>query len=71
MNHFDQPEDLPLGLMMQLGTDMEAMNTFSNLSETEKEKIISYIKGATSGAEARERIASVMNTLSGNHQSFF
>ncbi|MBE6024347.1 MAG: hypothetical protein E7231_14375 [Cellulosilyticum sp.] len=70
MSHFDQPEDLPLGLMMQLGTDMEAMNTFSNLSEAEKERLVSYIKGATSGADARERIASVMNSLNG-HQSFF
>lgn len=71
MSHFDNTEDLPLGLMMQLGTDMEAMNTFSNLSDAEKEKIVSYIKGATSGADAKERIASVMNSLSSNHQSFF
>lgn len=42
MSHFDNTEDLPLGLMMQLGTDMEAMNTFSNLSDAEKEKIVSY-----------------------------
>ena len=70
MGDYNEPEDLPLGLMMQLGTNMNAMNTFANLSISEKEEIINYIKGDRMEDDVRERIEKVMNALE-NNQSLF
>lgn len=70
MGDYNEPEDLPLGLMMQLGTNMNAMNTFANLSISEKEEIINYIKGDRMEEDVRERIEKVMNALE-NNQSLF
>ncbi|QEH67324.1 hypothetical protein [Cellulosilyticum sp. WCF-2] len=70
MDDYNEPEDLPLGLMMQLGTNMNAMNTFANLSISEKEEIINYIKGDGMEDDVKERIEKVMNALE-NNQSLF
>lgn len=70
MSQFDEAEDLPLGLMMQLGQDMNAMNCFANLSDEEKENLVSYIRGAVSGPDARARIEQVMNQLH-NYEGLF
>lgn len=70
MGDYNEPEDLPLGLMMQLGTNMNAMNTFANLSISEKEEIINYIKGDGMEEDVKERIEKVMNALE-NNQSLF
>ncbi|WP_410495758.1 hypothetical protein QTL86_18945 [Cellulosilyticum sp. ST5] len=70
MGDYNEPEDLPLGLMMQLGTNMNAMNTFANLSISEKEEIINYIKGDGMEDDVKERIEKVMNALE-NNQSLF
>lgn len=70
MGDYNEPEGLPLGLMMQLGTNMNAMNTFANLSISEKEEIINYIKGDGMEEDVRGRIEKVMNALE-NNQSLF
>lgn len=67
MSQFNEAEDLPLGLMMQLGQDMDAMNYFAALSDEQKEYLVSYIRGAESGSDARARVEQVMNQLH-NHQ---
>lgn len=71
MGNYNQPEDLPLGLMMQLGTNMDAMNTFANLSVSEKEGIINYIKGDGMESNVKERIEKVMNALENNQGSLW
>lgn len=70
MTDLNTPEDLPLGLMMQLGQDMGAMNTFASLSDSDKAQVVDYIKGATTGDEAKARINEVLNALT-NHQGLF
>lgn len=70
MDDYKEPEDLPLGLMMQLGMDREAMNAFSSLSDVEKEKMVEFIKSGATGDEVKERINEVMNALD-HHQSMF
>ena len=70
MSKFDEAEDLPLGLMMQLGQDMNAMSYFVALSDEQKEAVISYIRGAQSGEDAKVRVEHVMNQLH-NHESYF
>lgn len=70
MSSFDKPEDLPLGLMMQLGQDLGAMETFAGLDEGQKAQMIDYIRDSQSGSEAKERIEQVMDSLE-QHQSLF
>lgn len=70
MSAFNEAEDMPLGLMMQLGQDLTAMNHFSNLSEGEQMELIDYIKAATTGDDAKRRIDEVLNQLKGADQFF-
>lgn len=70
MTNFNEPEEMPLGLMMQLGTDPSAMNYFANLSDSTKNQLIDYIRGATTGDDAKARIDQVMQQLH-NHEGFF
>lgn len=70
MTDLNTPEDLPLGLMMQLGQNINAMNTFASLNNSEKAQMVDYIKSAATGDEAKARINEVLNTL-GNHQGLF
>lgn len=70
MSDYDTQEELPLGLMMRLGQDLSAMNTFSNLNDSEKMQMVDYIKQATTGDEAKARIEQVLDALN-HHQSLF
>lgn len=70
MSQFDNPEELPLGLVMQLGQDLDAMSSFSNLGEADKMQMVQYIKSASTGDEAKVRIEEVLNKLH-NHENFF
>ena len=70
MTELNTPEDLPLGLMMQLGQNMSAMNAFASLNSSEKAQMVDYIKSATTGDEVKLRINEVLNALS-NHQGLF
>lgn len=70
MDDYKEPEDLPLGLMMQLGMDREAMNAFANLSDVEKESMVAFIKSGATGEQVKERINQVMNALD-HHQHMF
>jgi len=70
MTELNTPEDLPLGLMMQLGQNMSAMNAFASLNSSEKAQMVDYIKSATTGDEVKSRINEVLNALS-NHQGLF
>lgn len=47
---------LPIGFCMQLSQDLSAMEHFAALSREEKEQIVSYIQGATTGEEAERRV---------------
>lgn len=70
MADYNLPEELPLGFMMQLGMDAEAMTYFSNLSEDQKASLVAYMKGASTGEEAKARIEETLTQLH-NHNSYF
>lgn len=70
MEDYQEPANLPVGLMMQLGMDREAMNAFAALSDSKKEEMIEYIKSGATGDQVKERISEVMNALD-HHQSMF
>lgn len=63
MSLIDSNSQLPVGLGMSLALDMNAMTNFSNLSDTKKQELISYIKGSTTGEEAKNRITEVVSSL--------
>ena len=54
---------LPEGLGFRLALDMEAMKSFVNLSDQGKEQVVDYIKGSTTGDEAKNRVTEVVRNL--------
>lgn len=63
-------KDLPLGLGMHLAQDPKALDTFSNLSQQQRDSIITHIQSCTTSEDARARIAQVVDGLK-NGNSFF
>lgn len=58
--------DLPLGLGMALAQNDKAIDAFGALSAQEKTELINNIQGASTGEDAKQRIADAVNRLSGN-----
>ena len=54
---------LPIGFSMKLAQDLEAMEHFVAMSTAEKEKLIAYIQGGTTGEEAEERVERALESL--------
>ncbi len=54
---------LPEGLGFRLAMDTKAMTNFANLPEDKKQQMVDYIKGSTTGDEAKNRVAEVVNSL--------
>lgn len=54
---------LPIGFSMQLSQDLKAMENFSAMSKAEKEQLISFIQGATTGEEAEQRVRDAIVSL--------
>ncbi|MEG0324973.1 MAG: hypothetical protein RR324_09165 [Cellulosilyticaceae bacterium] len=69
MERLEAP-DMPLGLTMSLAEDLEAMQTFSNLSATAQAQIVNYIQDSTTGDEAKSRIENAVKNLH-NHCTLF
>lgn len=54
---------LPEGLVMSLAMDLTAMTNFVHLDDSKKEELVTYIQGATTGEDAKNRVAEVLNQL--------
>lgn len=63
MSLIDNEHPIPEGLGMRLALDMKAMTNFVNLPEDQKQQLVGYIKGSTSGDEARNRVTQVVSSL--------
>ena len=63
MSLIDGNSQLPVGLGMRLALDMKAMTNFSNLPDSKKQELISYIEGSTTGDEAKNRVTEVVSSL--------
>ncbi|BBF44462.1 hypothetical protein lbkm_3175 [Lachnospiraceae bacterium KM106-2] len=61
--NLDNPRDMPVGFVMSLSMDMQAMTNFALLSDQDKEQIISYIEASTTGDEAKARIKESISSL--------
>ncbi len=62
--------DLPLGLGMELAQNPKAMNAFGTMTNEQKAALISHIQGATTGEEAKQRIAEAIHKLNNNQTQF-
>jgi len=55
--------ELPIGFVMSLAMDNEAMQTYSNLSEETRMHIVDYVSVPTEGNEGKHRIEDVVHKL--------
>ncbi|MDP4121184.1 MAG: hypothetical protein Q8876_09080 [Bacillota bacterium] len=62
--------DIPLGLGMKLSQDSKALNHFSALTQNEREGIITYVQGSTTGDDAKARIGQVVEGLRNGQSAF-
>lgn len=60
---FSERGVLPIGFSMTLAQDVKAMTNFASLSDIQKEQLVEYIEGSTTGFEAKSRIVEVVNNL--------
>ncbi|MDD4376384.1 MAG: hypothetical protein PHR25_06385 [Clostridia bacterium] len=58
--------DMPIGFAMSLVQNKNALATYVNLSNSEKEEINIYIQNSKTGLEAKERIDNILIKLSNN-----
>lgn len=63
MSLMDNQHQLPEGLGMRLALDMQAMTNFVNLPDQSKQQMVDYIKGSSSGDDARNRVSEVVSNL--------
>ncbi len=59
----DNQHQLPEGLGFRLALDMQAMTNFVNLSDSSKKDLIDYIKGSSTGDDAKNRVSEVVSNL--------
>lgn len=63
MSLVDNDHQLPEGLGFRLALDMKAMTNFTNAPEESKKQMVDYIKGSTTGDEAKNRVTEVLSNL--------
>ena len=64
-------EEMPIGLMMSLAMNQDAMRNFSALSDDKQSSVIRYVENASTGEDARERIGNAVDELGKGNTSFF
>lgn len=62
--------NLPIGFIMSIAQNQEAMKNFSNLDDTNRNKITNYIQASATGEDALERINISINNLEKNDLNF-
>lgn len=58
--HLLNDHDVPIGFGMSLSQNLDALNTFSNLSDAEKQQIIQQAKNA----KTKEDMERIIHTMS-------
>ena len=56
-------KDIPLGFGMALAKNEKAFENYGKLPQEQKDEIISYIKSASTGEQAKQRIYETVNKL--------
>lgn len=64
--------DIPLGLGSALSRSPEAKQSFANLSDEQKTRLIGFIQANnTTGTQAKQKIHSAVENLKNGNTSFF
>jgi uncharacterized protein YdeI (YjbR/CyaY-like superfamily) len=63
MSLVDSEHQLPEGLGFRLALDTKAMTSYVNLADDRKKQLVDYIKGSTTGDDARNRVTEVVSSL--------
>lgn len=63
--------EMPIGLMMSLAMNPDAMKNFSQLNDEKQSSVIRYIESADTGDEARTRIGNAVDELGKGNTGFF
>ena len=63
-------KELPIGLAMSLGMNEFAMDFYSSLDTTTRDKIKSYIQNCNSGTEAKRKIRQTVENLEKHNLEF-
>lgn len=55
--------EMPIGLMMSLAMNQQAMRNFSLLDDEKQKSVVRYIENSQTGAEAKDRIRTAVDSL--------
>lgn len=62
--------DLPIGFIMSMARNSEALKYFGSLDNTTVQNISNYIKASSTGEEAKQKIDSSVNGLASGNIDF-
>ena len=71
VGHNPEGPDLPLGFGMHLAQEPDAVASFGRLSKDGRTKVIQYVQGAATGAEAKARVLGAVEGLKTNNLGMF
>ncbi len=58
-----EAQDMPIGLLMSLAMNRDAMSTFSRLGDEQQTSVIHFVEDAITGEDAKHRISEVVDRL--------
>lgn len=64
LENSSQYQDMPLGLMMSLGSNAKANGYWGSLDTAQKGKVMNYIKAANGSDDAKNRVNTALSALS-------
>jgi len=70
MGNNPEGKDIPLGFGMQMTQDAEALSRFSELTQPQRDRLISYVQGGSTGDDAKHRIHDVIEGLKQGRTDF-
>ncbi len=63
----NEKESLPIGFLMSLAQNKKALDSYSNLSNAEKERLNEYISSSITSDDAKSRIENIILNLENNN----
>ena len=63
-------DEIPIGLAMKLALNEYAMEYYSGLDETTKDRITDYVQSGNNGIEAKDRINKAVKEMAENSTDF-
>ena len=70
MSFIEQQNELPQGFAAQLVRNPDAMAYYQGLSSQQQRAVLEYLKGAQTGAEAKQRMETAVMSMQ-NHTRMF